>query len=182
MSGVATKNIAGDGESYITSSGSLGRILCTIGSYKETGTDSAAHYQIFGRSAIIWCNCLIFQDVPDKHYIVTRNLDLRAIDADTPGMPTVFEIGCTDCVIHLHPTYCFMGLSRFHVVQTEDYQATIYDSYSGNAIFDGSTYGAGTFEVTTRINGDNARINGEGMIWKVRRIGLNIDADGNATI
>ena len=182
VSGVATKNIAGDGESYITSSGSLGRILCTIGSYKETGTDSAAHYQIFGRSAIIWCNRLIFQDVPDKHYIVTRNLDLRTIDADTPGMPTVFEIGCTDCVIHLHPTYCFMGLSRFHVVQTEDYQATIYDSYSGNAIFDGSTYGAGTFEVTTRINGDNARINGEGMIWKVRRIGLNIDADGNATI
>ena len=182
VSGVATKNIAGDGESYITSSGSLGRILCSIGSYKETGTDSAAHYQIFGRSAIIWCNCLIFQDVPDKHYIVTKNLDLRTIDADTPGMPTVFEIDCTDCVIHLHPTYCFMGLSRFHVVQTEDYQATIYDSYSGNAIFDGSTYGAGTFEVTTRINGDNARINGEGMIWKVRRIGLNIDADGNATI
>ena len=171
VSGVARTNTTdGGAESYIVSAGSLGRILCDVGSYKETGTDSAARYQVFGRGAIIWCNCMIFQDVPEKYYTVSENLDLRTIGANTPGMPTTFEIGCTNCEIHLHPSYCFMGIRRFEVVQTEEYQATIYDSYANSVVFDGSAHGAGTFEVSTCIDGDNARINGEGMVWRVRRI------------
>ena len=85
-------------------------------------------------------------------------------------MPTTFEIGCANCEIHLHPSYCFMGIRRFEVVQTEEHQATIYDSYANSVVFDGSAHGAGTFEVSTCIDGDNARINGEGMVWRVRRI------------
>ena len=88
-----------------------------------------------------------------------------------PALPTIFEIGCADCEIHLHPTYYFMGLSRFEVIQTEEYQAKIYDYYAGNVVFDGSAYGAGPFEIHTYAETNCPNIKGEGMAWRVRRIG-----------
>lgn len=148
----------------------LGRINCVIVGYGVTGQNGMTIYQKFGDGCLLWANCMIFQGVPEKYYKVTQNLDLRTIGPDTPSLPTIFEIGCADCEIRLHPTYCFMGLSRFEVIQTEAYQATIYDYYAGNVVFDGSAYGAGTFEISTYASTNNPNIKGEGMAWRVRRI------------
>ena len=97
---------------------------------------------------------------------------MRTIGADTPALPTIFEIGCADCEIWLHPTYCFMGVDRFNVIQTAEHTATIYDYYTGNAIFDGANLGEGEFEIETYLDVGYARayIDGEGMAWRVRKI------------
>lgn len=150
--------------------GGLGKIQCQISRYVNQGTNVSKHYQLFGMGALIWANAVIFQEVPYRAYTVTENLDLRTITEDTPSMPSVFEIGCENCQIHLHPTYCFMGIQHFEVIQTETYQATIYDYYANSVVFDGPALGAGTFEVSTYLDGDYATIDGTGMIWRVRRI------------
>ena len=171
VSEVTTMSINDGGyKSYIGSSGILGNIDVCIVSHTRTGTNEPAKYQRFANGAIIWCNVLIFQGVPFKYLIVTENLDLRTIGEYTPALPSVFEIGCENCEIHLHPTYCFMGINKFEIIQTETYQATIYDYYKNSVVFDGTQYGAGTFEVSTFLNGDYANIDGTNMIWKVRRI------------
>ena len=197
---VSTQSVNDEG--YITmagSFGSLGRIDCRISAYVETGTDNAKIYQTFAESALIWRNCLIFQGVPEKYMQITGSLDLRTITADTPAMPTVFDIACANAEIHLHPTYCFMGVSKFEVIQTEVYTATIYDYYTGGVIFDGASLGAGEFEVRTFLNKNFARIDGEGMAWRVRRldgtgsvpvvpdtpaeaVALTVAGDGSATL
>ena len=87
-------------------------------------------------------------------------------------MPTIFDIACAGVEIRLHPTYCFMGLDRFEVIQTDTYMATIYDYYTGRVIFDGASLGVGEFEVGTYLDPDYTRayIDGEGMAWRVRRL------------
>ena len=126
---------------------------------------------MFGERALIWGNCLIFQGAPEKYWQVTESMDLRTITEDTPAIPTVFDIACENAEIRLHPTYCFMGISRFEVIQTAEHTATIYDYYAGNVIFDGASLGEGTFEVRTLLNGENANLGGTNMIWMVRKIG-----------
>lgn len=159
-------------KSKLPSSGSLGHIDCRINGYGETGHNGYTIYQTFAEGALVWGNCLIFQGVPRKRYRVTQSLDLRTIGPDTPGLPTVFDIACAGAEIHLHPTYCFMGLSRFEVIQTDAYTATIYDYYTGGVIFDGASLGAGEFEVETYLDPDYTRayIDGEGMAWRIRRL------------
>lgn len=154
----------------LESQSGLGKIMCGIHSYGNTGTNEVSRYQKFAESAYIWGNVLIFQGVPYKSLIVTESLDLRTIGEYTPALPSVFEIKCENCEIHLHPTYCFMGMNKFEVIQTDTYQTTIYDYYSGNVIFDGPTYGAGRFEVSTYLNADFARIDGTGMAWEVNKL------------
>ena len=159
-------------KSKLPSSGSLGHIDCRINGYGETGHNGYTIYQTFAEGALVWGNCLIFQGVPRKRYRVTQSLDLRTIGPDTPGLPTVFDIACAGAEIHLHPTYCFMGLARFEVIQTDAYTATIYDYYTGGVIFDGASLGAGEFEVETYLDPDYTRafIDGEGMAWRIRRL------------
>lgn len=179
VSEAASTQVTEDGlsERALLSNGSLGRIDCRIVSYTNSGTNKPnsgsndpKRYQSFGESCLIWGNTLIFQDTPHKYYTVTESLDLRTITEDTPAMPSVFEIACENCEIHLHPTYCFLGIKKFEVIQTETYQAKIYDYFTNSLVFDGTQYGAGTFEVSTYLNGDCARINGENMVWRVRKI------------
>lgn len=181
---VSTQSI--NDEEYITFAGSfgnLGNIDCRISSYGNTGVDKAKIYQIFGTGAIIWRNCLIFKGAPEKYWQVTESMDLRTITEDTPAMPTIFDIACENAEIHLHPTYCFMGIDRFEVIQTETHQATIYDYYTGNVIFDGPTLGAGEFEIRTFLNKSFARIDGEGMVWRVRKLSDNGDSSsGSETV
>ena len=100
-------------ESYLLGSSSLGKLMCGIDAYRKTGEDTSTNPQVFGQGALIWGNTLIFQGVPYKYYSVTENLDLRTIGEYTPAMPSVFEIACENCEIHLHPTYCFMGINKF---------------------------------------------------------------------
>lgn len=154
------------------SNGSLGYIDCRIVGYAETGSDNYTIPQHFADGALVWGNCLIFQGVPRRRYLVEQSLDLRTIGVDTPALPTIFEIGCADCEIWLHPTYCFMGVDRFNVIQTAEHTATIYDYYSGGVIFDGAGLGAGEYEVETYmdVGYSFAFIDGEGMAWRVRRI------------
>lgn len=159
-----------NGVAYSVSNYCTGRIDCKIIGYGITGENGSPLSQSFGSGCFIWANCLIFQGVPEKYYTVSENLDLRTIGESTPAMPTVFEIACENCEIRLHPTYCFLGVSRFEVIQTEAYQATIYDYFADSVVFDGSRYGAGTFEVSTYVNANQAKLNGEGMIWRVRKI------------
>lgn len=156
---------------HMRSNGSWGVIDCRITSYQRTGSDDPKRSQMFGERALIWANCLIFQGAPEKYWQVTENMDLRTITEDTPAMPTVFDIACENAEIWLHPTYCFMGISRFEVIQTVDHTATIYDYFTGTAIFDGASLGEGTFEVRTLLNGNNATLDGTNMIWMVRKIG-----------
>lgn len=95
---------------------SAGVIDCRILSYGQTGNNNPKNSQMFGERALIWGNCLIFQGAPEKYWQVTESLDLRTITEDTPAMPTVFDITCKNAEIRLHPTYCFMGISRFEVI------------------------------------------------------------------
>ena len=155
---------------YLSGNASFGKIICTINGYGYQGNDNYKRYQKFGDSAFIWGNTIIFRDVPYKYYTVTENLDLRTIDEDTPAMPSVFEIGCENCEIHLHPTYCCYGIQKFEVIQTDTYKAKIYDYFANSLVFDGDQYGAGVFEVNTYLNADYTRINGDGMAWRVRKI------------
>lgn len=148
---------------------SMGKIDCQIDYYIQPG-GAEKYYNTFAQGALIWGNVLIFQNVPYQRWHVTENLDLRTINEDTPSMPCIFDIACTNCEIHLHPSYCYLGIHQFEVVQTEEYTAKIYDYYSGNCIFDGSTLGAGTFEVTTWASNRVIWIDGRGMEWGVRRI------------
>ena len=161
-----------ENKSKLASSASLGHIDCRICGYGITGQNGFTIYQHLAEGALVWGNCLIFQGVPRKRFKVTESLDLRTIGPDTPGLPTVFDIACTGAEIHLHPTYCFMGLDRFEVIQTDAYTATIYDYYAGRMIFDGASLGAGEFEVETYLDPDYTRayIDGEGMAWRVRRL------------
>lgn len=171
ISEVSTQQTNDNGfTTYLESHGSLGKIDCRITPYKLTGSNNATIHQYFSEGALIWGPVLIFQGVPHKSLTVTESLDLRTIGEYTPALPSVFEIGCENCEIHLHPTYCFMGMNKFEVIQTDTYQATIYDYYSGNVIFDGLTYGAGRFEVSTYLNADFARIDGTGMAWEVNKL------------
>lgn len=156
--------------SYAMSSQALGHIFCRIDGYGVTGENGYTIYQHFADGALIWRNCLIFQNVPEKYYTVSENLDLRTIGPDTPALPTIFEIGCTDCEIRLHPTYCFMGIRKFEVIQTAEHRATIYDYFTNSVVFDGTSLGAGTYEVSTYLANNVARIDGEGMAWRVRKI------------
>lgn len=155
---------------YLQSNGSLGVIDCRIVAHIGTGENDAKVVQHFAERALIWGNCLIFQGVPEKYWQVTQSLDLRTITEDTPAMPTVFDIACANAEIYLHPSYCFMGIDRFEVIQTAEHTATVYDYFTGNVIFDGASLGAGEFEVRTYLNGNFARLDGENMIWKVRRL------------
>lgn len=150
----------------------MGYIDCQILGFGNTGQNGYTIYQKFADGALIWGNCLILQGVPRRRYLVEQNLDMRTIGADTPALPTIFEIGCADCEIWLHPTYCFMGVDRFNVIQTAEHTATIYDYYTGNAIFDGANLGEGEFEIETYLDVGYARayIDGEGMAWRVRKI------------
>ena len=160
-------------DGYVTSAvafGTLGLIDCRITSWQRYGENQTNKYQYFGERCLIWANALIFQGVPYKYYTVTESLDLRTITEDTPAMPSVFEIACENCEIHLHPTYCFMGIKKFEVIQTETYQAKIYDYFTGSLIFDGTQYGAGTFEISNYLNGNCARIDGTNMIWSIKQI------------
>ena len=178
VSGIPTYTILDTGNlMYLRSNGSLGCIDCRIISWQKPGTNApgtgestAKVSQYFAERALIWGPCLIFQGVPEKYWQVTESMDLRTITEDTPAMPTVFDIACAGAEIWLHPSYCFMGISRFEVMQTAEYTATIYDYYTGNVVFDGGSLGAGEYEVRTFLDGNFARLNGEGMIWKVRRI------------
>lgn len=148
---------------------SMGKIDCQIDYYIQPG-GAEKNFNTFAQGALIWGNVLIFQNVPYQHWQVTENLDLRTINEDTPSMPCVFEIACANCEIHLHPSYCYLGINHFEVIQTEEYTAKIYDYYSGNCIFDGSTLGAGTFEVTTWTSGRVVWFDGQGMEWGVQKI------------
>ena len=161
-----------ENKSKLASSASIGHIDCRICGYGITGQNGFTIYQHLAEGALVWGNCLIFQGVPRKRYRVTESLDLRTIGPDTPGLPTVFDIACAGAEIHLHPTYCFMGLARFEVIQTDAYTATIYDYYTGGVIFDGASLGAGEFEVETYLDPDYTRayIDGEGMAWRIRRL------------
>lgn len=173
VSGVSMVETYSNGSTlYLRNNGSLGVINCRILSYAETGSDNPKIRQYFGERALIWGPCLIFQGAPEKYWSVTGSMDLRTITDETPAMPTVFDIACENAEIRLHPTYCFMGISRFEVIQTPEHTATIYDYYTGNVIFDGPSLGAGTFEVRTLLNGDYARLDGSNMIWKVRKISV----------
>ncbi|MGN0991146.1 MAG: hypothetical protein ACI4O4_06775, partial [Candidatus Ventricola sp.] len=132
------------GHYYLRSNGSLGCIDSRIISWQKPGTNApgtgevnAKVSQYFAERALIWGNCLIFQGAPEKYWQVTESLDLRTITEDTPAMPTVFDIACANAEIRLHPTYCFMGIGRFEVIQTAEYTATIYDYFTGSVIFDG---------------------------------------------
>lgn len=178
VSGVST--ILGNG-SKVSSYGGIGKIQCPIGRHIITGSNESKRYQLFGMGALIWANAVIFQEVPYRAYTVTENLNLRTITEDTPSMPSVFEIGCENCQIHLHPTYCFMGIQHFEVVQTEEYQATIYDYYANSVVFNGAEFGAGTFEVSTYLDGDYATIDGGGMAWRVRRISDTLSQSGGGS-
>ena len=160
-----------DYRTALTSLASMGVIDCQIDYYGQTGENNAKHYNTFARRALIWGNVLIFQDIPYQRWNVTENLDLRTITEDTPSMPCVFDIACANCEIWLHPSYCYLGIHRFEVVQTGEYTAKIYDYYTGSCVFDGYSLGAGTFEVTTWCSGRNTSIDGTGMEWGVRKIG-----------
>lgn len=160
----------GDALTSLPSSATMGVIDCQIDYYGKTGQSLAKHYNTFARRALIWGNVLIFQDVPYQRWQVTENLDLRTITEDTPSMPCVFDIGCANCEIRLHPSYCYLGISHFEVVQTEQYTAKIYDYYSGSCVFDGTELGEGTYEVSTWCSEYGAFIDGNGMEWGVRKI------------
>ena len=171
VSGAPTTIVYSNGSTNpINSVISMGKIDCQIDYYIQPG-GAEKNYNTFAQGALIWGNVLIFQNVPYQRWKVTESLDLRTITEDTPSMPCVFEIECANCEIYLHPSYCYLGIHRFEVVQTEEYTAKIYDYYAGNCVFDGSALGAGTFEVTTWCSGRVTRIDGMGMEWGVRKIG-----------
>ena len=79
----------------------MGHIDCQILGFANTGQNGYTIYQKFADGALIWGNCLILQGVPRRRYLVEQSLDMRTVGADTPALPTIFEIGCTLCIVAL---------------------------------------------------------------------------------
>lgn len=93
----------------------------------------------------------------NKYTVVDADFDMR--DSLTPQSgkpyPTKFVIGVASCVIHLPSSYCCAGFNRIIVDQSDATKlCTIYDDYSNTAIFDGSTLGAGVYELIAEYDVD----------------------------
>ena len=96
--------------------------------------------------------------------------DNRTNDQKLEPLPTTFEIGVENCRIYLHASYCFMGYSKFEVIQTDHYQADFHD-WRGTKIFSGADHGAGRFRLQHLITAEDgkARYDGTGTQWVITK-------------
>lgn len=122
--------------------------------------------------AKLWGGNIILNPTFKVYRKITEEVfDNRANDQTLMPLPTTFEIGVANCKIYLHASYCFMGYSKFEVIQTTEYQADLYD-WRGTKIFTGSDYGAGKFMLEHVITAEDGkgRYDGTGTEWRVTKL------------
>ena len=136
---------------------------------------------IISRKSYMWGKFLIFTPLGNHiHQVTTTALDLRSNlifgdpDADVSTvlfnrLPTDFRI-MEDCTIYLHPSYCLIGYSEFHVRQQDGKKAQIYD-INDRLIFDGTQYEDGEYRVRCCQTGRYVWITGDGTEWVVSKVG-----------
>lgn len=79
----------------------------------------------------------------ESYYKVVTDEDYYPFESDKLA-PDIFETGC-NCNIHLHPSYCCIGVSSFKLIQANGYKAKIYDKH-GELLFDGSQHEDGVYQ------------------------------------
>lgn len=117
--------------------------------------DSAYGHVMLGSKMYVHGGRKICVPYTDTEYRVISDMDLREAQfASNHGntFPTKFVIGQTGTNIYLSASYCPSGYREF-IVDQSGALCTIYDyNDTTTPIFDGSTYGYGTFKLTAYAN------------------------------
>lgn len=146
----------------------FGRIYAPLTTY--VSDENIGTTAFFSTLAYLMGDAIIFTPFQNLIKTVNGDLDLRVLNSSATALPTEFDIAAENCKIYLHSSYCCIGYNKFVIRQTENYQATVYDWYTGNVIFDGASFGAGAFEIEAYTDGGLFWIDGTNQYWRARKI------------
>lgn len=161
------------GQSRYYTSEHIGAIYCRIGRWVDTDTteDENANFATFCDKAYVCGGALILCPTDKNERTFTQSIDMRTVTKwGFNPLPSRMIIGCADCRIDLHSSYCPIGIDTFEVVQTQEHTCKIYDWFTESCIFDGTNLGAGTYEIKCVQTGNFFRLNGDNIKWGYRKI------------